>query len=443
MSDSTVCCRTTGDYCHHCNLLVDLPGLHVVKVDRHQAGLRIVVEPARPSVMGCPGCGVVVQGHGRMPVELIDAPCFTAPIRVQWRKRRWRCLDPDCTVTSFTEQNPQVAAARALLTVRATRWAIQQLRSENASIQGLARQLGCTWKTLWRAVKPVLQAASEDESRFAGVTVLGVDEHIWHHVSTRPVGTGGRGPKEFTGMVDLTRDSTGRVRARLLDLAPGRSGKVHKTWLHDRGEAFRAQVKVATLDPFHGYKNAIDDQLEDSTAVLDAFHVVKLGTAAVDEVRRRVQQDIHGHRGRKNDPLYRIRNLLRAGKEHLTPRQHARLENAFLADERHVEVEVAWHCAQQLRSVYRQPHPVAGRRIAIKVLDAFPTCPIPEIARLGRTHKRWREPFLGYFTTDGANNGGTEAINGVIELARRVARDFRSPENYHLRMLLVGGGLNL
>lgn len=47
--------------------------------------------------------------------------------------------------------------------------------------------------------------------------------------------------------------------------------------------------------PFHGYKNAIDDQLEDAVAVLDAFHVVKLATAAVDEVRRRVQQDIHGH----------------------------------------------------------------------------------------------------------------------------------------------------
>ena len=47
-------------------------------------------------------------------------------------------------------------------------------------------------------------AAADDESRFAGVTHLGVDEHIWHHVSTRPVEAGGRGPKELTGMVDLT-----------------------------------------------------------------------------------------------------------------------------------------------------------------------------------------------------------------------------------------------
>ena len=41
----------------------------------------------------------------------------------------------------------------------------------------------------------------------------------------------------------------------------------------------------------------------------------------------------------------------------------------------------------------------------------------------------------------GANNGATEAINRLIELARRTARGFRDPDNYRLRMLLIGGGL--
>jgi hypothetical protein len=50
-----------------------------------------------------------------------------------------------------------------------------------------------------------------------------VDEHVWHHVSTKPIADGGRGPKELTGMVDLSRDSKGKTRARLLDLQPGRS----------------------------------------------------------------------------------------------------------------------------------------------------------------------------------------------------------------------------
>jgi transposase family protein len=136
------------------------------------------------------------------------------------------------------------------------------MRRENASVQGMARQLGCTWRTLWRAVKPILEAAAGDEKRFAGVTSLGVDEHTWHHVSTKPVDQGGRGPKEFTGMVDLTRDKNGRVRAQLLDLVPGRSGEAYTSWLRDRGDTFRKGIEIATLDPFHGYRCAIDDQLD-------------------------------------------------------------------------------------------------------------------------------------------------------------------------------------
>jgi transposase len=281
------------------------------------------------------------------------------------------------------------------------------------------------------------------------VLTLGVDEHVWHHVSTRPPEAGGRGPKELTGMVDLTRQPDPKdpsktvVRARLLDLVVGRTGTAYATWLEQRGQAFRARVQVATLDPFRGYKNAIDDQLEDAIAVLDAFHVVKLGGQAVDEVRRRVQHETKGHRGRKNDPLYRIRNILHAGRENLTERQQARIDQAIAADERHEEVWVAYQCAQDLRAVYHQSTPAAGRRLAEKILASFVSCPIPEIARLGKTLTQWREAFLAYFSTDGANNGGTEAVNGLIELHRRVARGFRNRDNYRLRMLLIGGGLHL
>ena len=224
---------------------------------------------------------------------------------------------------------------------------------------------------------------------------------------------------------------------------PGRSGETYKSWLTERGEGFRKRVQIATLDPFHGYKNAIDDQLDDARSVLDAFHVVKLATKVVDDVRRRVQQDIHGHRGRKNDPLYRIRNILRAGQERLTDRQRARLESAFAADERHVEVEVAWLCAQQVRSAYHQDTHAAGKKLAEQIVATFATCPIPEVARFGKTLKTWRTEFFGYFDTNGASNGGTEAVNGLIELHRRIARGFRNRDNYRLRMLLIAGGLGL
>ncbi|MEI2826364.1 MAG: ISL3 family transposase [Dermatophilaceae bacterium] len=447
MTEPTLCCRGCGSYCERCDLLVGFDGLRVIGVGRDAKDRLTVTVESPKEPMGCPECGVLAHGHGRVRVRLVDAPAFGRPVTVVWCKRRWVCPEPACPRRSFLEQDERVAPARAKLTARAAQWAIEQLRREHASINGLRRQLGCGWRTVWEAIKPLLQAADADPSRFEGVTRLGVDEHIWHHVSTKPIEQGGRGPKELTGMVDLSLhpNSAGElvVQARLLDLVPGRCGQTYTTWLHERGEAFRARVEVATLDPFHGYKNAIDDQLEDARSVLDAFHVVKLATAVVDDVRRRVQQEIHGHRGRKHDPLYRIRNILRSGAENLTDRQRARLEQAWDADERHLEVQVAWLCAQQVRSVYHQDSHAAGRVIAEKILSSFVSCPIPEVKRLGKTLTTWRSEFLGYFDTDGASNGGTEAINGLIELHRRIARGFRNQDNYRLRMLLIGGGLNL
>ena len=121
---------------------------------------------------------------------------------------------------------------------------------------GLARQLGLGWDTVWSGIEPILSAAAADESRFNGVTSLGVDEHVWHHVSTKAPEDGGRGPKELTGMVDLTCDENGQVRARLLDLVPGRSKKAYADWLTERGADFTAGVKVATEAPAPVVKGA-------------------------------------------------------------------------------------------------------------------------------------------------------------------------------------------
>lgn len=164
------------------------------------------------------GLRTVAEAHSRRAVRLVDAPCFDTPVVLIWRKRRYRCREDACDVWTFTEQVPDLVRPRGLLTTRAATWAITQIRSEHASAHGVARQLGVRWRTVWSAIKPILAAAAEDEARFAGVTGLRVDEHVWHHVSTKAPEDGGRGPKELTGMVDLTTDENGQVRARLLDL---------------------------------------------------------------------------------------------------------------------------------------------------------------------------------------------------------------------------------
>jgi len=161
------------------------------------------------------------------------------------------------------------------LTARAISWATDALTLDDTTVSAWARRLGVGWHTLWRAVR--VEAAR----RVARPGRLGVGEHVW-----RP-GRYGADP-DVTVMVNLTRGADGRLRCRLLDVVPGRSRTAYRTWLDVQTEEFRAGVKHAALDPFRGYANALRDGLSDAVAVLDAFHVVKLCTQVVDEVRRRV-----------------------------------------------------------------------------------------------------------------------------------------------------------
>ena len=89
---------------------------------------------------------------------------------------------------------------------------------------------------------------------------------------------------------------------------------------------------------FTGFRTAAAEEVPDAVAVMDPFNVVRLAGDALDQCRSRVQLAIHGHRGFKDDPLYKSRRTLHTGAGLLTDRQIDRLNQLF-ADEGHVEVE--------------------------------------------------------------------------------------------------------
>ena len=103
-------------------------------------------------------------------------------------------------------------------------------------------------------------------------------------------------------------------------------------------------------------------------------------------------------------------------------------------------MEIAYHCAQQVQDVFHQATPAQGRRLAAHLVESLPTCPIPEIARLGRTLRKWKDALDAYFDTGGTSSGPTEAINGIIELGRRTTSGYPNPTNYQLRTLLTTAG---
>ncbi len=236
------------------------------------------------------------------------------------------------------------------------------------------------------------------------------------------------------------RDGTGP--ARLLDMVQGRSKQAFQTWLAARPEAWRRGVEVVAMDGFTGFKTAATAELPDAVTVMDPVHVVRLAGDAVDECRRRVQQDLHGRRGRTGDPLYAARRVLHTGADLLTDKQTQRLTALFAVDE-HVQVEATWAVYQDMIAAYRDPDRGRGRE-ALSTLIATLSQGVPaaltELRRLGRTLARRAGDVLAYFDRPGTSNGPTEAINGRLEHLRGSALGFRNLTNYITRSLLETGG---
>jgi transposase len=214
MTNSMSCSH--GQWCTRADALLGVEGIHVSAVMTTAPGLVLHVETG-VDLAGCPDCGVVAVGHGRRQVRLHDIPCFGRPVRLLWAKRVWRCADPDCPRTTFTEAHP-LAGPRAKLTARAAAWTTDALQGFETSVSALAHQLGVSWHTAWDAINAEATRRIAITGRLTGVNALGVDEHVWSH--TGPPGTG-----MVTGIVDHTRDARGVVHARLLDLVPAGPGR--------------------------------------------------------------------------------------------------------------------------------------------------------------------------------------------------------------------------
>jgi len=118
--------------------------------------------------------------------------------------------------------------------------------------------------------------------------------------------------------------------------------------------------------------------------------VVRLGGDALDQCRRRTRQDLHGHRGRAGDPLYRPRRILHTGADLLTARQPARLDALFAADA-HSEAEATWAIYQPMITAYREPDQAKGRAVMEQLIASISTgvpAALHEVTTLGRTLAR-------------------------------------------------------
>ena len=380
----------------------------------------------------CRRCGCEGAPRDTVTRRLAHEPFGWRPTVLEVTVRRYQCTG--CAHV-WRQDTSAAAEPRSKLSRGALAWALRGLVVAHLSVARIAEGLAVSWHTANQAVLAEgHRVLIDDPHRFDGVAVIGVDEHVWRH--TR------RGDKYVTVIIDLTpiRDATGP--ARLLDMVPGRSKQAFKTWLANRPAPWRDSLEVVAMDGFTGFKTATTEELPDAVAVMDPFHVARLAADALDRCRRRVQQDIHGHRGLAGDPLYRARGTLHTGADLLTDRQRQRIAALFATDE-HVQVEVTWGVYQGVIAAYRHPDRATGQAMMTNLITSIShgvPAALSEITTLGRTLKKRSADVLAYFDRPGTSNGPTEAINGRLEHLRGTALGFRNLTHYIARSLLETGG---
>jgi transposase len=404
--------------------LLGLDGFEVVAAQVVGGEWQLEVQTTATAV-GCQGCGVQAELHGRRRVQVRDLPIGGRPVVLAWRKRLWRCREPACGLRTWTEQTAAIRP-RAVLTQRARAEACRRVGKDAHAVAAVARDLGVGWATIMRAVAEHGTPLVDDAARLEGVATLGLDETTFLK-ATRVAPT-----RYVTGLVDLEG-------GRLLDVVADRTRAAVNSWLDARPRAWLARIATVALDPWRGYASALVAPLGHATVVVDHFHAVRLANTVVDQVRRRTQQATLGHRGRKRDPLYRIRKLLLTAAEQLTQRGRVRLRAGLAAGDPTGEVAAAWQGKELLRAVYR----AVGMPAARAALDRFDrwcdAVQIPELSRLARTVRAWEAEILAFHATGGCSNGPTEAVNLLIKKVKRVGHGFRNFANYRLRLLLHCG----
>ena len=411
-----------------CELLVGLPDVNVIGVGDWPLFLRIAIT-TRAERPRCPGCGGVVWQHDRIEVELVDLPCFGRQTRLVWTKQRWRCPNPSCAVVTFVEHDDRIADSRAAITDRAGRWATFQVGHHGRSVSEVAKDLGCDWHTVMDAVVDHGQGLIEDPNRIGTTTAVGLDEVLFCRLGRF------RHRAWSTQVVDV-------ARGQLLDVVPGRDAASVCAWFADRPAEWCERIEWATLDLSGPYRAVFDTMVPHAVQIADPFHVVKLANFVLDETRRRVQNDTLGHRGRKTDPLYRIRKLMTIAHERLDAESDQKLRGLLEAGDPHGEVRMAWHSKEVVRSIYEIGDPDLAvefvTQLGIDLQDD--SCPA-EVQRFGRTITRWRHQISAWHRAR-FTNGPTEAINNLVKRVKRVAFGITNWINYRTRALLYAGRPN-
>lgn len=267
-------------------------------------------------------------------------------------------------------------------------------RALTATNAAVAREVGLDEKTVRRVASKGLAAISAHQHGSIP-RVLGIDE-------TRI------GGKLRLVLADLEHK-------RLVDMLTDREPSTLSDWIASRAGISKTEVVV--IDLWRPYCTVIQAELPRATVVADKFHVLRLASDALDQVRKRRLSARSGQEGLRT--FTRSKFALLKSRRNLTDTQKQDLEQWLRED---ADIAAAYQAKEAFYAIFDMP-----RNEAIRAFDDFhsavPDAVRKEFRQLLAKMKVWRSEMLAILDHP-RTNAYTESLNGAIQTMARNGRGY-------------------
>lgn len=395
----------------HCHAITSFVGLQkhvVVRWKRHhKSWIELWIE-YRGRTYKCGGCG---QGfprrHDEVPVRVRDLDISRH--RVFLWLPRCRVLCPRCGIR-------RVLSVIVRQGARCTRRFERRLFMLTAymPVKAVAEQERVHWTTVKdaeiRYILGLLRKRNLDD-----ITELGIDE-----VSEK------KGHRYLTLVTDIKK-------RRVIWVGRGNDGAVIRAFFRWFGKKRARRLKIVVIDMHDPYLRELRKRCR-AKIIFDHFHVIKPMSLAIDNIRRRQQNEMPPE-GRRY--LKHSRYLLLRPREDLTKAQSVRLKELLAVNS---TLSTAYLLKEDLRAVFRLLDPKAARAELRDWKRRVRESGIPELMEYAKMLDRRRFGILNFFKHR-RTNGLSEGMNNVVKTIKKNAYGFHDWQYFRLKILRKCGKL--
>lgn len=380
--------------------LLDIKDLIVENLEIFTSEVHIYFKLKRRDCV-CPACGAVTNKvHDYRPTVIKDSPIQGKKCFLHYKKRRYHC---ECCNKHFKEPF-SLLPDHCRITNRLCHLSIHKLRNVQ-NVSSVAEEMGISASTIFRRLDDINYPKPSYLPK-----VLSIDEF-----------KGNAGGEKFQGII------TAPDKQKIVDILHSRTQ--YKLIEYLKSFPNRNEVQYFIMDMNYVYRSIAENYLLNATIVIDKFHVVRYVTWALENVRKRVQKDMHPERRKY---FKRSRKLLLTHFNTLKPENKDSLTVMLSMSS---DLATAYYLKELFYDFISSENSEEAKQKLKKFILSAQASNLDEFKATLTMLANWGKYILNAFDCP-YSNGFTEGCNNKIKVIKRNAYGYRNFKNFRNRILL-------